>query len=277
MNTENLYLNKNAPIVTCKLIGPSTINNSHNFGLANQMFQVATCVSYAKKNNFLYSIPDLNDKKFGGYVKNIFKEINRFKVKNTLYEYFEPTFEYKEIPRFENVRLNGYFQSEKYFIDNKDIIYEYFQPTSIIDEYIEGKYSKILENSISCHIRLGDYKFLTKEHLNLLDSEYYLNAFEVLNAGEKNILIFSDEINFCKTLKIFNRPNVYFIENESDYLDMMIMSKCKENIIANSTFSWWSAWLNLNIEKKVIAPKSWFGVGKKLNTTDLYPENWIKI
>jgi 5'(3')-deoxyribonucleotidase len=90
-------------------------------------------------------------------------------------------------------------------------------------------------------------------------------------------LIFSDDIEWCKE----NFPNIsdkfIFIEGNKDYEDLYIMSKCKNNIISNSTFSWWGAWLNQNENKKVVAPLKWFGSSINHNTKDLYCDGWIKI
>ena len=88
-------------------------------------------------------------------------------------------------------------------------------------------------------------------------------------------LIFSDDITWCK--KNFIGDSFIFIENEVDFIDMYLMSMCINNIIANSTFSWWGAWLNKNKNKKIISPINWFGPAKPLNIRDVIPHNWVKI
>jgi hypothetical protein len=90
-----------------------------------------------------------------------------------------------------------------------------------------------------------------------------------------NILVFSDDISWCKDNLKFDKMN--FIEGLDNVEDMWLMSLCDNNIIANSSFSWWGAWLNSNFNKKVIAPLHWFGDSANLNTSDIIPTNWIRI
>lgn len=123
------------------------------------------------------------------------------------------------------------------------------------------------------HIRRGDYLVSPGHYINL-DVEYYKNALKYIdNPG--SILIFSDDISWCKDN--FKGDKYIFIENEKDYIDIYLMSLCNNNIIANSTFSWWGAWLNTNPNKIVISPNKWFGPAKgKRHLNDLIPKNWIQ-
>ena len=91
----------------------------------------------------------------------------------------------------------------------------------------------------------------------------------------KNIVVFSDDIPWCKENLIFD--NIIFIEGNKDYEDLWLMSLCEHNIIANSSFSWWGAWLNENKNKKVVSPLNWFGQQSNTNQSDIVPESWIKI
>ena len=93
--------------------------------------------------------------------------------------------------------------------------------------------------------------------------------------GDITYLIFSNDIEWCK--KNFIGNQFIFIEGEKDYIDLWLMSLCKNNIIANSSFSWWGAWLNTNSDKKVITPKNWFGPAINHSTQDLIPEKWFMI
>jgi hypothetical protein len=88
-------------------------------------------------------------------------------------------------------------------------------------------------------------------------------------------IVFSDDEKWIK--ENIKGKNIIYIQRNHDYIDLYLMSQCNHNIIANSTFSWWGAWLNNNQNKKVVAPTKWFGVNKKLDTKDLIPETWIKI
>ena len=150
-----------------------------------------------------------------------------------------------------------------------------FRPDVDIVKYIDTKYGDILnkEETISIHIRRGDY--LEKEDRHpVCRMEYYQAAIEYIDTFNSPIfIIFSDDIEWCK--KHFIGDNYIFIQDEEDYIDLYLMSLCKHNIIANSSFSWWGAWLNKNINKKVIAPQNWFGVNKRLPTQDIYCEEWI--
>jgi hypothetical protein len=95
--------------------------------------------------------------------------------------------------------------------------------------------------------------------------------------SNKTIILFSNDIDWCKKNLILDGKELIYIENNFDYIDLWMMSLCENNIIANSSFSWWGAWLNKNNNKIVVAPKKWFGNALQHNTKDLYPEKWIVI
>ena len=129
------------------------------------------------------------------------------------------------------------------------------------------------ENNISIHIRRTDY--VTSNGYHPVQSiEYYKQAIEIIGDYD-NIFVFSDDINWCKENLKFD--NMIFVDGNDDVEDMWLMSICNHNVIANSSFSWWGAWLNNNPDKKVIAPNNWFGSQTNLNTNDLIPNTWIKI
>ena len=110
--------------------------------------------------------------------------------------------------------------------------------------------------------------------------EYYIYAINYIlniNPNIKNIIVFSDDINWCKNNLLTKFENVIFSENMDEYFDIILMSKCKYNIIANSTFSWWGGYLNSNLDKVVISPKKWFTEKMGLNESDIIPTSWIKI
>jgi Glycosyl transferase family 11 len=104
--------------------------------------------------------------------------------------------------------------------------------------------------------------------------KYYEDAIDIIGDYEY-LLVFSDDIKWCRENLKFN--NMIFMETLTDIEDMWIMSLCKNNIIVNSSFSWWGAWLNKNKNKKVIAPSNWFGPRANINSSDIIPEKWIKI
>ena len=142
---------------------------------------------------------------------------------------------------------------------------------------------KILNsNSISIHVRRGDYltNIAAFNVHGVCSSSYYIHAISHLKSLMKNLefFVFSDDVVYSKLI-FKGLRNITYIENniaEHSYLDMALMSACKHNVIANSTFSWWAAWLNKNQNKVVIAPSKWFKTSK-YSTTDLFPSDWILI
>ena len=144
------------------------------------------------------------------------------------------------------------------------------QPTT---KTLEKLKKKINGKSISLHVRRTDY--VTSNGFHPVQTvEYYNKAIETIGSYDQ-ILVFSDDINWCK--ENLNYDNVLFVENQDNLEDMWLMSLCDHNIIANSSFSWWGAWLNQNKDKIVIAPKNWFGSQSNLNDLDIIPNNWVKI
>jgi hypothetical protein len=142
--------------------------------------------------------------------------------------------------------------------------------------YINKKYNDVFLNEVtSVNVRRGDFTSLPEYH-PVCSISYFRNAINYI--GKRKIyLVISDDIEWCK--KSFKGDNYYFIENENPTVDLYLQSLCANNIISNSSFSWWGAWLNTNSDKIVISPsENW--VGKKhpvQNTNDLLPETWIKL
>jgi hypothetical protein len=248
-------------------------------GLGNYLFQIASVYSLALDNND-EAVFNINDSVTGhqpikNYTNNILSKINfvdySLSLKNDCYE---PFFHYQKIPYKANQKLHGYFQSEKYFIHNRQQILDLYDIDEESKKEIDKKYGEILVgNTCSLHVRRGDYLKYPNHHPTCT-LEYYSNSIKEFSKDTK-FLIFSDDINWCK--KVFTSENFIFIEGNKDYIDLWLMSLCKNNIIANSSFSWWGAWLNQNPNKKVITPTNWFGSSIPHNTKDLIPISWIKI
>jgi len=249
-------------------------------GLGNMMFQAAMLYAYSKKYNYK---PYINFNHIGtlhnpplNYKDNIlsnFDPIEGSDIEWFLYE--EPTdykpCRYNDLPDFNtnNLIFKGFFQSYKYFDLYKNEIQKIFSPPKDILEKIKNKYNP--QDYISLHVRRGDYVNLSQYHHNL-SIDYYKNAIDYFK-GYK-FLVFSDDIEWCK--KHFKGDEFFFMENEPDYIDLYLMSQCKHNIIANSTFSWWGAYLNSNPDKIVVHPDKWFGVVyENLDISDLFPDDWI--
>lgn len=172
-----------------------------------------------------------------------------------------------------NYFLNGWFQNEKYFKDYEEVIRNEIRPRKRIKIPKKLRYILDNENTVSVHIRRGDYK---KYH-TILNREYYDKALELIDQEVENAfyLVFSDDLDWVQKHMNFSR-SVYFVNSDKkleDYEELIIMSKCKNNIIANSTFSWWGAWLNDNKQKIVIGPRQW----AQQNNVNIMPDTWIKI
>ena len=181
-----------------------------------------------------------------------------------------------------NVYIEGYWQSEKYFKDIENIIRkEITLKKSIADKYRElmGLIDKT--NSVSIHIRRGDY-ITNKRSIEIIGScslDYCYGAIEKIFASVTSpyFFIFSDDIEWVKDNLKMQYPLTFISDGQSrDYEELILMGRCKHQIIANSSFSWWGAWLNDNPNKIVIAPRKWFN-DISINTNDLIPESWIKI
>lgn len=173
-----------------------------------------------------------------------------------------------------NCYLMGWFQNEKYFCDIRKELIRDFTPKNKIKITKDLKEILDKENCISIHLRRGDYVKINR----FIGIEYYKKAIDhICNIIKEPVfLVFSDDINWVKkNLSLTHK--IYFISDFGDYEDyeeMLIMSRCNHNIIANSTFSWWAAWLNKNPNKIVIAPKKW-GWGK--NDEEIIPQKWIRL
>ena len=182
----------------------------------------------------------------------------------------------------DDIYLDGYWQSEKYFHEYANQIREYFTfrlPFSNKNAEIAERIAKA--NAVSLHVRRGDYANSPKTTAThgLCSLDYYRVAIDYVIAHviQPHFFIFSDDIAWVKA-NLNIGSSAFFIDhnaNQESYNDMRLMSLCKHNIIANSSFSWWGAWLNQNAEKIVIAPKQWFS--KSTDTSDLIPAGWVRL
>jgi len=268
--------------------------------LGNQIFQFSSTLGIARLNNTspIFPINNIHATKATGTLDestgkrmetkldllscfdinlNFFSDIGHIK---TSYVYEEKDFKYnsetENLPDY--VDLFGYFQTEKYFKKNEDEIRKNLvfkeDHTNFINNYI----SKINEingrrTKISVHIRRTDY--LSSGGLHPLCSLNYYNQAVDIFGKEAIFLIFSDDLKWAK--ENFKGENFLFVEIGDPFKELCLMSKCDHHIIANSSFSWWGAWLNQKKDKKVIAPSLWFGKSMNKDTSDIYCEEWIKI
>jgi len=259
-------------IVSCRLMG----------GLGNYMFQISTAYSISLRNNkdFIcdYSDSTVPQKPYSTYTDNIFRKINFTDKLPSFVSFFENGVEYNEIPKIDdNVKIFGYFGNEKYFKDYRNEILDLYEIDEKNNNELHEKYSELINYSNTCsiHVRRGDYLNLQDYH-KVQSIDYYINAYNEMG-HDKKYLIFSDDTEWCKKNFDFIKNKV-IIEGNTDYQDLYLMSLCKNNIICNSTFSWWGAWLNKNNNKKVIAPKNWFGPKySHLVIDDVFCEGWVVI
>lgn len=255
------------PVVTSNLIGPTNVN----YGLGNQLFQIAAAMSYAKDYGFVATFPVLRNLTHGGYYKNFLRNVNSECLEEPEWHlYQEPSFSYSPIPEVSSsiYLIDSYLQSEKYFCHNRDLILDTFKPREKDLVYLNKKYA-MDDDVTSMHLRRGDYltSKCSSHHTNLMDTDYYTKALKQVKPNR--VLVFSDEPSWAKA----TFPD-YRIVEEEDFMEIYLMSLCRNNIIANSSFSWWGAWLNQNENKTVIAPENWFGPSHNLSPKDILPSSW---
>ncbi len=260
-------------------------------GLGNQMFQIATGYSHAKKNNDV-AVFDLSNSHTPHQGENSSKYKDRlfnFTHMNNVYNicnkaFTQPGHAFCEIPYEPNQQLQGFFQSEKFFLEDKENIIKIFR------EGLKNGYGEkwirvvndlsILRKSVnkpivSIHIRRGDYLKFPGIH-DPCPITYYEKAMELMQKriGSFHPYFVSDDIDWCKQ----NLGDVGEFSTHIDEIDdLMLLVNCDHNIIANSSFSWWGAYLNTYPHKIVVGPKDWFGPRGPLDTQDIIPSNWLKI
>lgn len=254
-------------------------------GLGNQIFQVAAAYNLSLDNedsaefNFNTSHTPHQGNEALKYKNNVFKEFIHNDSPIVENKFRQSGHKYEIIPYSKNLQLEGFFQSEKFFLNNKE---------EIINKLIKGLHNeenkvknvsdfieKLKPNKIvAIHVRLGDYLKFTNIHppctLNYYNKALFLLREKI---GDFIPIFLSDNKQWCKDNFKGSIISPFIDEVE----DMLLMSKCDHNIIANSSFSWWGAYLNTHPNKIVIAPKIWFGSGGPPDQEDTIPKNWIKI
>lgn len=194
--------------------------------------------------------------------------------------HFQPTFLEVE----DNSYLKGNFQSELYFKTYENIIrsdFTFKNPLVGLNKELAAQINT--SNAVALHIRRGDYIALKQnvQKFAQIPLSFYYQAIHTISDKIENpvFYVFSDDINWVKTHLKVDFPLVFVSNNhtaETSYIDMQLMSMCQHQIICNSTFSWWAAWLNNNPHKIVIAPKNWFA-DNHINSADIIPQQWIKL
>jgi hypothetical protein len=245
------------------MITRTNLNNIQETGrLGNQMWVIASAIGIANKSNteFHYLLWQ-----YENYFPNI-KQLRVEWINAHIWKiYKEPNSYYNDIrlDKNEYYDLKGYFQSYKYFQDCQDLIRYYLEPD----------YSNANEDTgdrVAIHVRRGDYLNLSNHPI--LERNYYERAMELF--PNRNFSIFSDDIDFCRNSGWFDHNRCIYILPTSDILDFLYMSRHKDFIIANSSYSFWAAYLSKNIDKTIVAPKIWV-LGE--DRDDRVPPEWIRI
>jgi hypothetical protein len=244
--------------------------------LGNQMFQYAALKGIAAHRNYEWAVPSkavFNASRSSIYEcfalssiseNNLITNQSYSEVQETSYN-FDKNFYDNCV---DNIDLTGYFQSARYFENISDEIkkdFEFLHPLEI----------SVPDDFASLHVRRTDYLNM-QGYLPIVGEDYYSIA---INAVPNNmpIIIFSDDIEWCQQQKIFQDDRFIF-SNQDAYSDMQLMSMARINITANSTFSWWAAWLNKNTDVIIITPRTWFGpLLSHQSIKDLIPKEWIII
>ncbi len=204
------------------------------------------------------------------------------KRKRTVFERLLKSYNQNPILLEGDYLFDGYWQNENYFKECRDcILREFSFPKFEYNTNNEHIYNLIKrKNSVSIHIRRGDYINISSTQ-GICTIQYYINAIKKLKEYiiPSIFIVFSDDIEWCKSnlRHIFDETPTEFIDwnsAQNSYRDMQLMSNCNHNIIANSSFSWWGAWLNTNVDKIVIAPSIWMNDN---DFKDIIPREWIRI
>lgn len=249
-------------------------------GLGNQMFQISHALCQGWKNNIKskfrpVSYTPMQANQPTKYLTNIYRNIEFSNdIPNTIR--IESGWQYKQLnPDWDSsIEFFGYYQSNKNFLGYDEKIKEIFQPTKeYVDKFIKMFPELAEEKTVSLHIRRGDYTKISHV-LPVVDKTYIDESIKQI--GEYTTLfVFSDDIFWVKENLNYERQII--VDGLQDFEELWLMSLCKNNIMSNSTFSWWASFLNKNPEKKVLVPDIWFGPSGESDSSDIYIDSWKKI
>lgn len=244
-----------------------------NGRLGNQMFQYAATKGIAINGGHDYQIPSGGHSLFEAFelpgVEDHITPMQGLQTFNERFYHFDKDFFDEKV---DNRDLMGYFQTEKYFKHIEDVIRKDFS----FKINIRNSVSKMLQplrnkKVFSIHFRRTDYLMYADSH-PVPPYEYYLESINKFDSYDMGI-VFSDDIEWCMKLDILNDERFIFSYN-NNYEDLYLMSQCDGHILANSSFSWWGAWLNSNPYKQITVPEIWFGSKLSHDIKDLIPSDW---
>ena len=248
--------------------------------LGNQMFEIATACAVAWDNDADPCFPDLGKGNLDIPVNraHVFFRCNPSSPRWVSYVWKEPSHAYHPIPFVPDMRLFGYYQTEKYFVHHRERILDLFAPHPDDWNYIQNKFDWLLQHpyTVAVHIRV-----VWEDPVGKLYIQYgkdFLRKAMAMFPEEALFVIISNNHQFARE----NIPEefldrVVHIEGEPHYIDFYLLTVCKHNIFTPSTFGWWGAWMNRNPDKIVITGSEWFTPGYPLNTSDIVPKSWKRI
>lgn len=240
--------------------------------LGNQMFEIATTCALAWDNGVEAYFPDLSRAMDNDVYHHIFFRCNVIPPSDEIsIQYMDSPWEFKPIPYQPKMRLVGYFQNEKHFAHHRDRIVQLFAPHPADLQYVKKKYGKMLSHpkTVSIHVRYYRREKSEEDGFIQYDRRYYEKAMQYY-PRDSLFIVTSDNMDFAKANIPTEGRNVVFVHEEF-YIDFLIQRLCKHQIISNSTFSWWSAWLNENPNKIVVRPTVWL-----LGFPDVGGPEWIR-
>jgi hypothetical protein len=281
-------------MITCNLMG----------GLGNQIFQIFATISYGIKTHQQFKF--INSKTLGGgttTLRNTYWDSFFSRLRPFLFAEYpkldvikEKDFTFNELPLHKmtgadkNILIYGYFQSYKYFESSYETIYRIIGLENMKHQLLlKMNYNMdYFKNCISMHFRIGDYKQIQHCH-PIMTKEYYYRCINYIKSADSNtnftIMYFCedndlDDVNIKIQFLSQQFPLYTFVRGEkslADWEQLLLMSCCHHNIIANSSFSWWSAYFNKWEDKIICYPSIWFGHNIEHNTKDLCPPIWRRI
>lgn len=241
--------------------------------LGNMLFQAAAAHALAWDNGSKPILPSTIPEMLRAHVfsKCCCKTIG---FKRIQHNWEEPFFHFVPIQYQPNMKITGYFQSERYFKKYRKRLLTLFAPLPEDKAYIEKKYHKIIAHPNSVGVQLRYYHREQRPGVTPQYGKDFLTKAMSHFPEDTLFVISSDNIPYAKSCIPTTIKNILFLEGEPNYIDMYILSMCTHNIISNSSFGWWAAWLNKNPNKKVLCPKTIFF---KQSCQDYYPPEWIRI